>query len=289
MHAFLAGLLLALEGTAVAGAASPVSCPTAAQVDAELERLGESGVVDRLGESDVSVAGGTMRIVLRDRTGTTLGVREVAAPSECAKRISLAAVLLAAWAKTWNETAFAPAVHAEVAESARARRDVEVGLAVGAAADGDGHAPAGGLLARVQLDHGLSTVVAADLEGQRQIPVGPGAATYLGLRLGCGLAVRAQRGLVWTELAVLPQVTRLSVEGKNLMTPRTATLWGAAVEARGRIGLGWGRLAPFLSLAVDRTLVQERLTLDDTTDSAHLPAWDVAVQMGVSWHFVSPG
>jgi hypothetical protein len=100
-----------------------------------------------------------------------------------------------------------------------------------------------------------------------------------------GLAVRAQPGRLWMDLALLPQVTRLSVDGKNVTTPRAAALWGASVEARGRIGVRWGPLAPFFSLAVNRALVRETLTLDDTPDRARLSSWDIGVLMGVSWLF----
>jgi hypothetical protein len=89
------------------------------------------------------------------------------------------------------------------------------------------------------------------------------------------------------DLALLPQLTRLSTEGKNVMTPRAAAVWGAAVQARGRIGVRWGGLAPFFSLAVNRSLIRETLTLDDTTDSTRLSAWDIGAVAGVSWIFAS--
>src|SRR5436190_7043261 len=115
MHGVLAVLLFAADGAAGAGATSGALCPTASQIDAELERRGESTTLQRLGGSEVSVTGEAMRVVLRDRTGATLGVREVMAPAGCAERVSLAAVLLAAWAKSWNETALAPAARPEPA------------------------------------------------------------------------------------------------------------------------------------------------------------------------------
>jgi len=286
MHGFLAALLFAADGVAAARASARTPCPSAAQVGAELQRRGESATLERLGDSEVTVSGDTMRVVLRDRAGATLGVREVVAPSGCAERVSLAAVLLVAWAKTWNETALAPAaVRPEPAAAPPDEREVEVGIAVGGASDGDARAPAGSLLAVVQLHQAFGAALIADLTGRRQVPLGPGAATYLVSRLGGGLTLRVGSGLVWTEVALLPQVTRLSIEGKTLMTTRATTVWGASVEARGRVGLRWGRLAPFVSLAVDRTLIRERLTLDDTNDSTHLSPWDLRAEVGVSWIF----
>lgn len=277
-------LLFAADGVAGAGPTPGALCPTASQVNAELERRGESATLQRLGGSEVSVAGETMRVVLRDRTGATLGVREVVAPDGCAERVSLAAVLLAAWAKSWNETALAPAARPEPEAPPRGR-EVEVGIALGGRGDGDARAPGGTLLAVLQIYRALGLALTADIAGQRQVPLGPGAATYVVSRLGGGPAVRVGSGLVWTDVALLPQLTRISVEGKTLMMTRPATLWGASVEARGRVGVRWGRLAPFLSLALSRTFVRERLTLDDTNDSARLSPWDLAAEVGVSWVF----
>jgi len=141
----------------------------------------------------------------------------------------------------------------------------------------------------VQIYEALGAALTADVVGQRQVALGPGAATYVVSRLGGGPALRVRSGLVWTDVALLPQVTRLSFEGKALMPARTATVWGASVEARGRVGVRWTRLGIFLSLAVDRTLLRERLTLDDTTDSTRLSPWDVRAEVGVSWVFGGRG
>jgi len=285
MHGFLVALLFAADGGAATGARSAAPCPAASQVDAELQRLGENATLERLGDSEVTVVGAVMRVVLRDRTGSTLGVREVVAPSRCDERASLAAVLLVAWAKTWNETAFAPAAGPEPAAPQRGR-ELEVGIAVGGSADGDARAPAGSLLAVLQIYRVLGVALTADIAGQRQVPLGPGTATYVVSRLGGGLAVRVGSGFAWLDVALLPQVTQLSLEGgKTLGLAREVTVWGASVEARGRIGVRWGRLAPFVSVALNRTLVRERLTLDDTSASTRLSPTDVCAEVGVSWIF----
>jgi hypothetical protein len=283
MHAMLAGLLFA--ATPIAASPATAICPTASQLDAALQRLGEGATVDRLGNSEVTVVGGTMRIVLRDRTGAMLGVREVPAPADCAKRVSVAAVLLAAWAKTWGETALAPAERTEVSAPRGTAHEVELGVGFGASVDGDARAPSGGLLAGLHVYRGLGAAVAADIAGQRQVALGQWAATYLVSRLGAGPSLRAQAGFVWADVALLPQITRISVEGQNLMTPHTAAVWSASVEGRGRIGLRLGAVAPFVSLAVNRALVGHTLTLDDTPDTARLSSWDVGVVVGVSWFF----
>src|SRR3954470_8072663 len=99
MYVGLAGLLFALGSAAPAAAPpppEPTACPTAPQINAELQRMGEGATVERLGTSEVSVADDIMRIVLRDGRGAILGVREIAVSPECSKRVSVAAVLLAA-------------------------------------------------------------------------------------------------------------------------------------------------------------------------------------------------
>jgi hypothetical protein len=208
------------------------------------------------------------------------------APAGCAERVSLAAVLLVAWAKTWNETALAPA---PMPAAPSARREIEVGISVGGTLDGDAAAPTGGVFAVVQIARALGAALTADFAGRRQVPLGPGAATYAGSRIGGGLAVRLGSGVVWTEAALLPQLTRLAFEGKALTTNRVVTVWGASLEVRARLGLRWGRLAPFVGLALDRALVGERLTLDDTDDSRRLSPWDLRAVAGASWNFGGPG
>ncbi|HEY8923582.1 MAG TPA: hypothetical protein VIU64_04315 [Polyangia bacterium] len=289
MHGLLAALLFAVDGVAArAGGAAAAPCPTASQIDVELKRLGESATLRPLGASDVTVEGESMRIVLRDPAGAELGVREVVAPSGCAERASLAAVLLVAWAKTWNETALEPSAP-PVAATPHRDRDVELGIAAGATKDGDAWAPAASVSAIVQIHRAVGAVMMAEVAGPRQVQVGPGEATYAVSRLGGGPALRLRSGQVWTDVALLPHLTRLSLEGKGLMPGRAATVWGASIQGRGRVGLRWGRLGTFVSLAVDRTLVQEKLTLDDTNDSRRLSPWDVRAELGVSWVFGRSG
>ena len=288
MLALLVGLFSSVAGAASPAALPPATCPTGPQLVAELERMGEGLTVARLGLSEVTVANGTMRIVLRGPAGTTLGVREVPAPIECDKRISVAAVLLAAWANAWDETALAAATRAP-APSARPPREAELGLAVGGSADGADHAMRGGLLAGVQLREPLGLAADAEATGERQVAVGAGAATYWIFRLGAGPTVRVQRRVFWTDAALLAQVTRLSLEGKNLTTRRSAAVWGASAQLRARVGARWGQLAPFVGLTLNRAIVRERLTLDDTTDSTLLSPWDIGLEIGLSFLFGSRG
>ena len=71
MHGLLAALLFAAEGAAVAGPSSETRCPTPSQVEVELGRRGENATWERLGRSEVTLTAGTMRVLLRDRRGTT--------------------------------------------------------------------------------------------------------------------------------------------------------------------------------------------------------------------------
>lgn len=86
---------------AVAIGGPPTACPAEEAVAAELERLGVSAATEVLGAPEIAIEGTKMRVVFRGRDGSMLGARDVKAPASCHERASLAAVLIAAWVRTW--------------------------------------------------------------------------------------------------------------------------------------------------------------------------------------------
>jgi hypothetical protein len=78
------------------------ACPSGQAIAAELDRLGASAALAALGSPEVMVEGTKMRVVLRDRDGSIMGTREVAAPEACHERASVAAVFIAAWVGAWS-------------------------------------------------------------------------------------------------------------------------------------------------------------------------------------------
>jgi hypothetical protein len=282
MHALLTLWQLSLGAAASPESAPAEACPAAADVEAVLRRRGDDEAVEALRRSDVTVQGQILRVILRDETGTVVGVRELEAPTDCAERVSLAAVLLSAWARTWNKTTLVPLPTPASTKPAATARQIEIGVAAGGTDDGDGRAVGVALLGGVQLREAWGVALALDTAGGRDVEVGPGVGRYAVSRLGAGPCFRGGDG-AWFDVALLPQLTRLAVEGRGLMSARPSVLWGAAVTTRLRAGLRWGAWAPFAGLGVSRTLVRETLTLDDIRDGRTLSSWDVEVELGLSW------
>jgi len=283
MHALLTLWQLSLGAAASHESPPAKACPAAADVEAVLRRRGDDEAVEALRRSDVTVQGHILRVILRDDAGTVVGVRELEAPTDCAERASLAAVLLSAWARTWSNTTLVP-LPTPASTKPRARQ-IEIGVAAGGTDDGDARAVGVALLGGVQLREGWGVALALDTAGGRDADVGPGVGRYAVSRLGAGPCFRRGDG-AWFDVALLPQLTRLAVEGRGLMSSRPSVLWGAAVTTRLRAGLRWGDWAPFAGLGGTRNLVRETLTLDDigaAGDSRTLSSWDVEVEIGLSW------
>jgi len=112
----------ALMTTLLASAISVVpatECPGSSAVAAELARLGALAALEQVGTAEISVAEARLHIAIRDQRGIVLGGREVSAPSDCAARVSLAAVLIAAWTGEWIATNLGePTGHAQPATGA---------------------------------------------------------------------------------------------------------------------------------------------------------------------------
>lgn len=271
--------VLAIAG--VAAAAEP-PCPSAADVAAELRRLPGGAAAAQTQRSEVTVAGRTMRVVVRNDAGQVLGVREVEAPRDCQQRAAVAAVMLAAWSHSWAEAA--PTAPPPDAAPPPPRRDrtAELGLQAGVHHDGRALAGGGALLGGVELTGPLGVSALVDFATTREQPLGPGAVEYAFVRVGAGPVYRAHAGDAWLDAGLFPQLVRLTVSPRGLAGASGAVLWAGALQARARVGLRWGRLRPFVSAGLARRLVRERLTLDDDPGTAELSPWDLEVGAGVA-------
>jgi hypothetical protein len=91
------------------------TCPTAEAIEAELKRIGVLDMLAAFGTTEVTFAEDRARLVVRERGGSVLGSREVAAPQGCDQRAAVAAALISAWLGQWRArepvppTAIAPA------------------------------------------------------------------------------------------------------------------------------------------------------------------------------------
>jgi len=256
--------------------AADAPCPAPSAIAAELARLPESGALTLLQRSEVTAEGRTLRIVLRDGAGQVLGVREIEAPRDCGQRAAVAAVVLAAWAHTWE----GPAV--TVAPPAVPRRWAEVGLQGGAHHDGAGMAPGATVLAGLQLSGPLHAGAIAGFIAARQHDLGPGAVGYSLARAGAGVVYRAHPGATWIDAGLFPLIVRRQLTPRNLPAARGVALWAGALEARLRLGVTWRRIMPFVCGGVGRTFVRDRVTLEDVPEAAELSPWDFNVGIGLA-------
>ena len=119
--------------------------------------------------------------------------------------------------------------------------------------------------------------------GDRDRTLGQGRASYGSLRIGVGASVRKAWSRAFVELALVPELARYSLQGRNLITTRQVTAWGPLVDARGYAGLRLGRWAPFAYLGTSYALMRERLTLDEPPDATTLSRVNIAAGLGISF------
>ena len=122
--------------------------------------------------------------------------------------------------------------------------------------------------------------------GERERTLGQGVAAYRSFRLGVGAGGWRKWGRVFGDLGIFPELTLLTLSGKQLAPGRSATAWGAAADLRARLGLTWGRFAPFLFAGGSYALRGERLTLDDRPQtSITLSRWNASLGAGLAFLF----
>ena len=271
------------------------ACPGEAAVAAELNRLGASAAVATLGSPEVTVDRTLMRVVLRDQNGSIVGAREVAAPETCHERASVAAVFIAAWAGVWTTVpsptpaslpgpapAPAPVSAPVTAAQGRSATTIEIaGLAFGTH-DGEAGTIGAGVSAAYRLGKGLAAAALFETTGQRETALGPGLAAYRTSRLGLGASVSRTSGHLFADAGILPELTMLNVEGRQLVASHSVTTWGAAVDLRGRLGFAAGRFVPFLFAGGSWALRTERMTLDGSPKTKTLSRWNLSAGAGLA-------
>jgi hypothetical protein len=247
-------------------------------VDDELARMGEQAALAKLGRFEVTGTRRTLSITIRDQADEILGTRQVEAPDDCAQRASLAAVVLAAWAASWGQTTLEP----RSAPAPSVHRHFEIAGWASGHHDGDVATFGVGLGAGLQVLANWGLALSAEMLGQRQVGLGPGQATYSSLRIDVAPTWRISHGPLWTDLALGPQLVRLSLAGKDLGSARNVARWGAAGQVRARVGWSIGPMAFFVSASAGRSFVRDRLTLDDAPDNTYLSPWDASLGAGLT-------
>ena len=313
----MSGLLASLLLAATAGVSPEVSdCPSRGAVASELDRLGASTAIAALGSPEVAIVGKTMRVVLRGRDGSVIGAREVTAPNTCQERASVAAVFMAAWAGVWSTVSQpagrvnsspgpgtgaplrpvqvsslrVPASPPRGPEHTMPKQPnpgptVEVAGLIFGTHDGNTAALGGGVLAGYHLGETLAVSALVETVTARQAALGPGLADYRISRLGIGVDVTRRWERVFVEVGLVPELTMFTGSGQRLLTAHSATTWGAALDLRGRLGLAFGRLVPFLFAGGSGMLRAERLTLDGSAQNTTLSRWSVSAGVGLAFLF----
>jgi hypothetical protein len=301
-----AGIALAalLAADPTASPLAPAACPTQAEVDAELARLGAAGVTP----PEIAIADGRMRVVLRSRDGTAMGSREVELPETCRERATVAAVLVATWMGIWpqgpdaagageqptgltgnsaprgaNPASPATAAAPPAPAAAQGEHKVEYGLALAAALDSNRMAAGGAVEVRVCLVGPLYGLVGLTATTERNQRVGVAVAGYLRPALDVGVAVRMGRGRVQGEVGASGRLGLLIVRGKDLAVTHSAEHVAPGAAASLRLVFAGERFSPFVLGTSAYWFGQRHLTLDNDSATAELPRWDFSLGVGFYW------
>ena len=162
---------------------------------------------------------------------------------------------------------------------------MEVGAWALGTYDGDATTMGVGVFALHRWARGVGAAVLAETTGERELPVGPAVAAYRTSRLGLGASVLRSWGPVFLDAGIFPELTLLTVHGKQLTIARSVTTWDAALDMRVRLGLSAGRIAPFLFLSGCGALRAQNLTLEGNPASRTLSRWTVNAGVGLSFRF----
>jgi hypothetical protein len=154
--------------------------------------------------------------------------------------------------------------------------------------DGDAGTFGGGMQVGFRFPGWLGLDAVFAVGGQRERAMVRGTAAYRLYGLGLGLSFRKRSGSVFADLGVLPDITLLRVEGRNLNPGRSFGRWGIAADARVRLGLALGSWRPFVFAGASYALRAERLTLDDYPEPEHsitLSRWNFSFGLGLAYLF----
>jgi hypothetical protein len=270
---------------------APTGCPTKATVAAEIDRLGAAVALDQVGNAEVVVDRGELRILIRDRGAAVLGSRSVAAPTDCQARAALAAVLIAAWTGDWMRTSLnsqsSPTLVAEpsvTSTPAGAHADqLHVAIDAFAFALHDGDAGGWGGGARVDVRwQALGLFAVGEKSADRRRALGPVSAQYNFVRSGVGLCARQQWSGVFADAAVAPEIVRYAISGAGMASANDVVSWQAWADLRARLGVSFGSISPFLYASSSWSFVQQRLILDNRTDAITLSRANFAAGLGIS-------
>jgi hypothetical protein len=267
------------------------SCPSEAEVAAELFRLG----AEQGSHPEISFEGDRMRVVLHGRDGATVGSREVEAPARCHERATVAAVLVATWMGIWPEgpkpvgpppppvvTQSPPPPVTAPAPTAPGRR-TEVGLALTGAHDGNAAAWGVAIEVRRRLVGPWRAGVGLTSTSERDRGVGPAFGGYTRPALEMGPALRFLHGRVQAEIGASARLGIVVLRGKDMPVTYRKMHAAAGMASNLRLVLAGEQFSPFIIATGSYWFGRQQLELDDDVATADLPHWDAGVGLGLLW------
>jgi hypothetical protein len=267
-------------------------CPDPSEVEAQLVRLGVRGGT----RPEITVTDGKMCVVLRGQDGSTLGSREVEAPTSCHERATVAAVLVATWMGVWPQAdpvADPPPV--PVAEGppkpriatgpapVKPARAVDLGLALVSAYDGNAFASGLAIESRWRLLGSLRGFVGLSATTEREKSIGPGRARYTRPALEAGPSLGLESGRLRLEIGLSGRFGILVVRGKDLPVTHVSTRAVPGMAAWLRLVFAGRTLSPFFTVGGATWFGRQSATLDDAPARVDLPRWDAQLGMGILW------
>lgn len=282
--------VVSAEKASALGVLPADGCPAGRAVEANLDRLGVLASLSQLGTAEIQVQGTLLHIAFRDPGGKHLGVRVVEAAGDCAARATLAAAVISAFAGEWAPTALAapgqsakpvpPSITPAAAPAPR-RWYAELGALGFGIHDGDVGGWGLGGRADLGLGMGLLTVL-VEHAGDRQRALGTGKGAYSFSRAGLGIGIRQQWSQAFVDATLAPMLVRLSLQGMDLLSPRTTTDWQFALAVQARVGARVQWLRPFLFLGASYAVPPQQMGLSDRDVKVPLSSVNVHAGLGLS-------
>jgi hypothetical protein len=153
--------------------------------------------------------------------------------------------------------------------------------------DGKAGALGGGIEGGYRLSRWLTVAAWFEGSGAREQELAHSSATYRRYDLGLGLAVGKTVEPFFADLSLLPELTRLTVEGAEISSGHSENQWLIAAGARIRAGLLIGPWCPFMFVAGSRDLAKEQFKFDGSHgyDILTIPRGNASYGLGLAYFF----
>jgi len=161
---------------------------------------------------------------------------------------------------------------------------VAVGAGVLASVEGDSVAPAASVEMRWQPPRsGWGGQLALRGTGAHRVTFGPGDAEWRRLSAAAGIVRRQAWRLVRAEGGISAVSGVVAVGGDGFTVPRSTHSWDFGFELGARVGLVLGRVEPWLGIALDGWLREQRLEVAGLSERDRLPSYETRLGIGASF------